>query len=291
MFFAERCSDLKTQYGVLCSPTTEIQKACRAFIEQLFQNNRDYVGTDLPSNARRQLGKAFWELYVAQALRLHGVHLVPRTKRPKAGPDFMIGQPRVWVEAIAPGPGTGADQVHEPPLDGHARKVPDDQIQLRYMCAIDEKRKKLDRYRAQGIVGSDDPCVIALNGAEVSSSGDFDPPRIIRMLFGIGWPVAHICRTSGQVTSWSHESRAAVSKASGATVPATGFLDGSLAGIAAILFSLATPWNSFDHRPGCDFMLIHNPDAKTKVPIGLLPAHREYRLDAGRLVVSEAYTA
>lgn len=287
MFFDESYRDQDTPYGALCSPTTESLMAARAFIEELFRDNKDYVGTDLPSNAKRQLGKAFWELYVAQALRTHGVSLVSRAARTKAGPDFLIKQPRIWVEAIAPGPGSGADQVPELPLDGLARNVPDDPIQLRYLCAIDEKRKKFDRYRAQGIVGHDEPCVIALNGAEATNSGDWDPPRIVRLLFGIGWPVAHISRATGQVSSWSYQNRASVTKANGAQVSATGFLDGSTPGIAAILFSLATPWNACDFKPGRDFMVVHNPDAAAKLPLGFFPGYREYHVVDGQLNVAD----
>jgi type I restriction enzyme S subunit len=188
----------------------------------------------------------------------------------------------MWIEAIAPGPGTGPDRVPELPADHQARSVPDDQIQLRYLSAIDEKHRKLGLYQQKKAVAQEEPYIIALNGADATQSGDFDPPRIVRCLFGIHMPIAHYSTTQKHVEGYSWQRRQAVEKANGQDISTTGFLGEGMPGVSAVIFSLATPWNGI-HETGKDFVVVHNPNAKNKLPVRLLPARREYWVEEDRL--------
>lgn len=291
-FFDLPSSEDETAYGSLCTPRSTFHQRVRDFIEVLYARNHAFVGSDIRFNARKQLEPCFWELYLADALRMHRVALVPRAHRGgAAGPDFFTSTPRIWIEAVAPGPGNGPDRVPSFDCDKVAREVPDEQIKLRYLAAIDEKRRKLSGYLASGIVLETDPFVIALNGGSTTMSGDFDPPRIIRTLLGIGWPVLHVDPRTGEATGQSWGQKNNVRKRNGATVAATGFLTGDLALVSAVLFSNATPWNATPDpdwpgtgQPGCDFVVVHNPMAANRLPVGCLPANTEYRIDQNRLV-------
>jgi len=89
-----------------------IQEA-RRFIEHMWSLCGDFLDSDLRDRATRNFSGAFWELYLAFALNANGVHLVPRSERrpAKSGPDLLIRERRIWIEAVAPGPGQGADRV------------------------------------------------------------------------------------------------------------------------------------------------------------------------------------
>jgi hypothetical protein len=274
--------DDDSPYGVLCHPRSDLHRKARAAVEGLFEENHKFVGDDLPANAKRQLQESFWELFLADALRRRGVDLVPRSDRKaKAGPDLLTAS-GIWIEAVAPGTGHGADRVPDWE-SGVARSVPDDQMQLRYLAALDEKRKKFDKYKQSSLVGATDPCVIAVNSANMGISGELDVHRGVRALFGLGWQVAHIDVASRIVLSdtWEHEDH--IRKQSATPISKTGFLDATFAGVAAALFSRATPWAVADHGLFCDFVVAHNHNATTRMPLRALPSFQEYAVEEGAL--------
>ena len=84
-------------------------------------------------------------MYLGCALLDLGFELVPHGRRPAAGPDLCICSEdrRIWIEAIAPQPGTGPDAV---PASGEAGGwVPEARIVLRYRAAVEEKWRKRER--------------------------------------------------------------------------------------------------------------------------------------------------
>ena len=61
----------------------------------------------------------------------------------RAGPEFYFLHDgcKVWVEAVAPGPGDGEDRVPDY-CYGKVSKLPDEKILLRFTNALDKKRNK-----------------------------------------------------------------------------------------------------------------------------------------------------
>ncbi|MHC5722025.1 MAG: hypothetical protein ACYTX0_60910, partial [Nostoc sp.] len=68
------------------------------------------------------------------------------------------------------------------------RRVPDDQIKLRYRSAIEEKyNKKYQRYLLNKIVKPNDCYIIAINGSAIPSARrEIEIPRIIRSALPFG---------------------------------------------------------------------------------------------------------
>lgn len=118
----------------------------------------------------------WWEMFVGCVLLDQGILLVPRNSWDRAwggaGPDLQanVDGRRVWIECIAPGAGSGPDRVPElsdEPVDDEpmgdevvdeepADDVPVDQIKLRFLNAVDEKRKQLKGHAAASIATPSD---------------------------------------------------------------------------------------------------------------------------------------
>jgi len=218
----------------------------------------------------------FWEMYLAAAL-MRAARLVPRcewTIRGR-GPDLQMAQPKTWIEAVAPGPGTGPDAVTDGP-PGVARDVPDDAIKLRLLTAISEKVEKVEKYVRDGTINAFEPCVIAVNtGLAERTRGDLDVPRIVRCLLPFGHEVIEIDRNDGRVVGRWHDYRPAVAKLSGATVATTGFETPAWPRIGAVVHSSVDAFNG-PQVIGSDFVIVHNPRAENPLPHGVLRLGTEY---------------
>ena len=85
----------------------------KAFVEKLWALCHHLVDRPCRTDARKHFLQRFWEMYLAVTLLERGFDLYPGKKK---GPEFyaLLGNRRVWFEAIAPNPGTGPVQV--PPL-------------------------------------------------------------------------------------------------------------------------------------------------------------------------------
>jgi hypothetical protein len=254
----------------------------RAFIEALWDRGAPYLDVDLPRKASVQFRCHFWELYLACAFLDNAVPLVRRADRAgrDAGPDLLL-ESGTGVEAVLARAGTGSDAVPEI-ATGEARNVPDEKIRLRLLNALDEKRRKLERYVTTGVHKSDTPFVVAINASAVPDARhEHDLPRIVRSLLPFGPLQAHLDLESLEVTRTSYAYQASLTKSSGAGVATDGFLVGShLAGISAVLYSCTDPLN----RPsvlGGDFVLVHNPEARAPVATGGLPSAHEYIVSEG----------
>lgn len=126
----------------------------------------------------------FWEMDLTCAFIEKGYEVCC----PKPGPDICLNHKgtNVWVEAIAPGNGTGADYVPELTL-GIAQAVPDEQLILRLTTALDAKRKQYVKYIDDGIISKEEPYVIAINGCQLNSSRRKIPSENREICFS-NWP-------------------------------------------------------------------------------------------------------
>jgi hypothetical protein len=112
--------------------TDEHNSSGRAFMETLWRDYGIFLDPDVLQRATLNLPAVFWELYVAQTLHSSGINLQPqaRTKQNKKGPDFFAANPDVWIEAVMPEMGNGADAVPVQEL-GVAYEVPVEPVILR----------------------------------------------------------------------------------------------------------------------------------------------------------------
>ncbi len=83
----------------------------RRFIERLWEECAPFVDANASHHAIDDMPPAFWELYLAHALRRSGITLVrqQRTKKTQRSPDLRAANPTVWIEAVTPTPGVRRD--------------------------------------------------------------------------------------------------------------------------------------------------------------------------------------
>jgi len=270
----------------------ERRQEAKDFIEHMWSLCGDFLDSDLRENARSNFSSAFWELYLAFALYANGFHLAPRSERSPArsGPDLLIREPRTWIEAVAPGPGEGADRVPDFTGIPGTHTVPDEQLKLRLRSAIEWKHDRLLAYEERGWVRSDEPAIVAVGGAGLGPfHGDLNVPRIVRVAFGIGWEQLHLDPATGGVVGSSHQYSPAVRKQSGSEVSTEMFLTPAYRRISALLYSASDALNRPPH-PGADLILVLNPHATAPITPGWFRFMHEYHAEGDKVRYRKAGT-
>lgn len=270
-------------FNALKSGTSPMRKEAKDFIQRLFEKTYLYLDRNLANDLRNQFHQRFWEMYLVAALLDTGKEL---ERSRCTGPDICIESvnlPKIWIEAIAPQSGSGVDAVQEvrPRV---VSSVPDDKIQLRLLNAFDEKFRKFKKYIGKNLVSCNEPCVIAINAALVplARPDDDDVPRIVRSLLPIGNPVVTISRHTLEIISCGYTYKPSISKASGAQVPTTAFLDPEYSFISAVIYSDVDVLNH-PQELGRALLLFHNPLAKNPLPLGFLKCGCEYWVENDEL--------
>jgi type I restriction enzyme S subunit len=281
------------EYVELRDGQGERTQEARAFIEEMWFRCGEFLDADLRDRARRNFSSAFWELYLAFAFYANDVHLVPRSERrpARSGPDLLIREPPIWIEAVAPGPGEGADRV--PDLTGipGAHAVPDERIKLRLRSAIEEKHDRLLAYEKRGWVRPDEPAIVAVGGAGLGLlHGDLNVPRIVRVAFGIGFEQLHIDLATRQVVGSSYLHSPAVRKQSGEEVSTDLFVTPAYRRISALLYSPSDALNRPTH-PGADLILVLNPHAAAPITRGWFHFMHEYHAEGDKVHHRQAGSA
>jgi hypothetical protein len=270
----------------------------RAFVNAQWRVFRE-LGLGDPDLVERfplECGSRIWEIQVATTLASWGWKVVP-PRALGAGPDFGISLPdggTAWVEATAATAGSeevggipNRDKVRAPPgrvLRGHEI---DRTIMLRYLGAIDEKRKQYARWAAKGVIDGRDGFVIALSGAMVPEAIfelSAKPPRIVSALFGIGDLVVSVPVDDASVGTIGFDGRDAVLKQNGSSVSARLFADALAPELSAVLFSrhyLKQRPELQGRPPGYGYVLALNPGARVKFP---LTPPTGYVFDGARMV-------
>jgi len=251
----------------------------KVFTQNLLEKTHIYLDSDLINELRTQFHQRFWEMYLVAALLEAEKEL---EKGRSEGPDICIkfpDLPRIWVEAIAPIAGIGGDAVQEAPPKV-VRSVPDEQIKLRLLHAFDEKFKKFREYKKKNLVCDAEPCIIAINAAQVPSArlDNDDVPRIVGSLLPFGNPVITLHRDTLEIIDSSYAYQEHVVKKSGTQIPTTSFLNPEYADISAVIYSNADVLN-FPEELSCGLLLFHNPLARNPLPLGFLKRGYEYWVD------------
>lgn len=278
------CRDHKTKRDV------------RARLEKMWRQYEPYCpDAHFLTDARCNFVARTWEMYIACTLLDAGFKL---DRAPASGPDIAtwVNGRRLWIEAVAPDSGAGADAV--PGRDrrgskqgdiwmGHAPR--EENLILRCTTGLVTKRAKLAEYAAAGIVAPDDPLVIAvtLGGVEDSDITSPDLPIIVKALFGIGEFYAAVSIDGSGTIEKGFKHRPDVTKKSGATVGASFFLEEESASISGVLFTDIGIWNA-PRVLGKDLIFVHNPKAAVALGMGVFLFANEYYVDAeGKLAMKE----
>ena len=214
-------------------------------MEDLWARAEPYLDDDAAEKATVDFHAVFWECFLASTLLGCGLSLVPRADRhPRVGgPDFLVKEPRVWVEAVAVQPGTGPDAL-EWPEPGVVQSVQDDGVILRLAQALEAKRQTGLRYRRRGWLLADDPYVIAVNsGAVPDGKMERNPPRVIRTVFPFGDEAIYIDPSTMQATQRVHARRTRITKMSGGEVSTRAFEQPEFDGVSGILYSIVDAFN------------------------------------------------
>lgn len=236
----------------------------RAFIEHLWSRYRGLEDPHFLQDAQTHFLERFWEMYLTVAFIDH--ELMP-IREGGVGQEFYFlhKEQKVWVEAVAPGPGDGDDRVEEPGI-GMVTNVPTEKILLRFTNAVSTKRKQYLAALAKGLIREEDCYVLAINsrGIPYAPYGN-TLPFFLQALLPIGAPTLVIDRATHKAIDSYYALRDTVTKAKGAPVDTAIFLDIEYSFISAILHSGVDCVN----RPpqlGGDFSVLHNPLASR--PIG-----------------------
>jgi len=262
-----------------CDIKNEINPRCKEakiFVESLWKEANSYLDPDLVDKIKNDFHSHFWELYLAKSLLDIGLNLKPSNS--SDGPDICIKDSNdlhIWVEAVTALSGNGIDAVKRSEV-GVVRDVPDDQIKLRLINALNEKKKKYDGYRNKNWINVKDRYIVAINAALVPSARlETEIPRIIRALLPFGHQVLSFNKETANIVDISYNSQETVVKASGKGVETTSFLNPQFSGISAVIYSCADVLN-YPTEISKSLLIFHNPLAENPLPLGFLKNGYEY---------------
>lgn len=221
-----------------------------------------------------------WEMQLASRLLRLG-HV---TKSPAYGPDFRIehGGRVVWIEAISPSPQGLPEEWRSFPALGIVKSfdTPNTEILLKWTAALKEKRAKFAGYERAGITGEQDACVIAINGAQLTTFWQADCgvsqlPWAVETVFPIGPLQAVFTAGKPDVTTRVSERFENLTR-NNSPVSLVSFLRPECAGISALI-GCSQGIEPDMSLPAC---IVHNPLARAPLPIGLLgPETEEWRAE------------
>jgi hypothetical protein len=254
-------------------------------MDRMWQRCLHLVGEhDFREKARDDLNAFGWHLYLLDCLRDRGHQLLPVDG---AGPDIclVLDNRKVWIEAIAVKPGTGEDEVSEPP-QLQVYSPPDDKILLRHTAGLKEKLDKYQYYVGAGYVSPNDPYLIGLNVGHVRDADMMwdDPISYLEQaVFGLGDEQCHLSVDTGEVTATSHRPQPEIRKPSnGASVQTQSFLGDEYSGVSGVLYCTHNIV-MFHREAGRDVSLLHNPMARNKIPHEVIKLGREKWVVGDRL--------
>jgi hypothetical protein len=257
----------------------------RDFIFELWKIYEPFADKHFLSDAKNHFLQRFWEMYLTVTLIHHGYDI---KRVSDEGPEFYISlkNKRIWVEAVAPGPGEGKDHVPEFEPGGEARSVPTEKILLRFTHALAEKRLKLIEAIEKGIITSGDSYLLAINcrGIPHAAYGN-TMPYYIQALLPFGPLAVTFDTTTGNIVNSFYQYREVVSKLNGKDIPTTAFLDSKFIGISAVLNSAVDCVNHPDNL-GEDFSMLHNPIADSCIDLSVFNWCKQYSLIDNELIIN-----
>ncbi len=239
-------------------------KERRERFDEMYQIYAPYADRHFLSDLKKQFHQRTWEMYIGYVLVKNSVIFTSTDK----GPDFLIETPggKIWIEAVACGPGEGPDRVPAM-VYGGVSNVPQEEMIIRIVSSLDSKYKKFKKYLADGIVSPEDKLIIAVNAGGFSHIVDGDMPLILKAIFAIGhktlsWPINSDHSVPGKS---GVSTRNFIEKRNGSKVPTTFFLEEDHKIISAIMYCSKNILNH-ENPPGIDISVVRNYIATNSLP-------------------------
>ena len=231
----------------------------KAYTEELWTIYRHLSDPNFLTDARNHFLQRFWEMYVACALMHRGFDL---RRVGSKGPEFYFiheGR-RIWVEAIAPGPGDGPDRVSEL-NDDEMIAVPVEKILLRFTGALQEKSQRYLAAVKNGIVQQGESVLLAINsrGIPYAPYGG-EMPYVVKAYLPFGAHAFTIDTQADKITKSFNQFRPEIHKKNLSPVATTSFLNPDFSNFLAVLHSSVDCMNHPEEL-GAEFMVLHNPSA------------------------------
>lgn len=267
---------------------------------RLYEQHKDLADehflVELCSGDEEKFQQRVWEMSLSDRLRAQGLRL---SSAPE-GPDFRVEVDGdvMWIEAISPGPGRGADQVPtdrprivkapgqlpivERPAAGPGvtvTDVPHEKILLRWTSSIAAKLDKLEGYLKKGIVAPTHALVIAVNSGQLGphgAKGISQYPAAMEAGYPIG-PRFLTIDKSGAAGAAGVGYRNEVIKLSGAGVPTTAFIEPRGAKLSGVLAAHYTDRDLLDAPK--KLVVVHNIKATVKLRNGVFKDADDYWLE------------
>lgn len=264
----------------------------RNHVEELWRYFEPYTDPHFRKEIAVNFQPRYWEMYLGYLALRAKLSVMPKKKNKGKGPDLQITlttDQNLFIEATAPGPGTSHDKVPEPTplrlgINEIAPVIPVEKILLRITSSIEEKFKAYDRYLHKQILRPNDPYIVAVNPGVMPSARSefFDPPLIIRSLFGVGNLMVLFDRNNPGLRETHYSVCHQIIKHNDEPIRTDYFLDSRYRGLSAIIFSNAHPLSS-SKPDGSEFKLVHNPNATNPIDRGLFKIGREYWAEGTRI--------
>ncbi len=257
----------------------------RQFIACLWRDYEPFADPNCRTNAKNHFLARFWEMYLTVTLKKRGFKL---KRIGNEGPEFYIeqGNKRLWVEAIAPGPGDGLDRVPEVEYDS-ANLVPTEKILLRFTHALKEKGKKYRGAIEKGIISPNDGYLLAINSRAIPHAPYGNTlPFFVQAYLPFGDYSVTFDQSTGDICDSLYQYRGAVCKKIGTSVSTRAFLDPEYAFVSAVLHSSVDCVNRPDELGG-DFCVLHNPNATHSIEQSLFNWSTQMAVVGNELVTSE----
>jgi hypothetical protein len=286
-FFDETAVAKDRLYADIVKASNRYLRKARRLTERMWTSCGQFVDANAQVRAwADDFYPVWWELYLAYALSEAGISLVPTKEHPRdegrGRPDLLANGPRVWIEAVMPQAGAGADALIEP-TSQTVFDVPTDRFVLRLTTALREKFGKVLQYIEQGTIPISDAAVVAISGGRLPFRfQEYPIPNIVRALCGVGFLCTEVDVQSLRRLETHIEFRNHVDKISKSPVSTDLFLRKEFAHISAVLYSNADCVN-YPRKPGLEFVLVHNPNARVPISSSWLPMGEQYWIRDGVL--------
>jgi len=217
-----------------------------------------------------------WELNLAERLQEGGLDI----SSSRTGPDFraLVDGLVVWFEAVSPKPEGLPKEYFCPVEEGAPIKcvtVPFEKILLRVTSAIRDKAEKFGIYIDNGIVNTNDICIIAVDTTQLGVDGAVgvsQSPIVVEATYPVGPLELKIDLETGNITDSGLSYRPTISKISSkgfVPVETDSFLSGGYRHIGAVI-------GSFGAVHHAHFTLVHNFSADNTLPHGVLKVEKEF---------------
>lgn len=256
----------------LIQPNSVIKNLnCIERAEEMWKLFQPYADDNFQIEFNRELSHAqrYSEMFFGCALIKAGFSLQRREGR--QGPDLLVNVlgKKLWIEVVTPVPGTykTTEVIERIGPHGILGKIVPDKIMLKVLSVARDKALKYREYLAQGVVTSDDICMVAINTGTLAGHCGMD---VVKALLGfeVEWYF------DGQGVETEVVRRTTLKKNPDTVVPSGIFsVEGEYSHISGALFAHAGVGNIDDVPVG----VVHNKYSQNIIPKGVFSQFKEYR--------------